>query len=217
MKVPQTQRKRDRREKYSRARIVHFCLHFSTQTEDSGCLRHVLLLYRHHDVYQLSQISTGSYHGSRGCDIENSTAKLRGNFYKAKQVMSSGMMRVSLTVSFTSSLFGTFDQSVVFDFGKKPYLVKKLTADVHSQSWSFDPVISHNVQDAVFWDERSVQVVRFVDQTDEALQRLHLSRKYSLPVGLQIPTENLTRSNYKEIMHALLYVEERFMKDEISR
>ena len=144
-------------------------------------------------------------------------AKLTGYFYKAPQVMSSGVMRVSLTVSFTSSLFGVFDQSVVFDFGKKPYLAKKLTADVHSQSWSLDPVISHNVQDATFWDERSVQVVRFVDQTDEALQRLHLSRKYSLPVSLQIPTEKLTRNNYKEIMHALLYVEERFMKDEISR
>ncbi|XP_067043097.1 3'-5' exoribonuclease HELZ2-like isoform X4 [Acropora muricata] len=189
------------------------------KTEDSGYLQHVLLLHRHHDVYQLSEISVGSYQGNKGCDSYNLcfSAKLTGYFYKARQVMSSGMMRVSLTVSFRSSLFGIFDQSVVFDFGKKPYLVKKLTADVHSQSWSLDPVISHNVQDATFWDERSVQVVRFVDQTDEALQRLHLSRKYSLPVGLQIPTENLTRSNYKEIMHALLYVEERFMKDEISR
>ncbi|XP_044184435.1 uncharacterized protein LOC114957638 isoform X2 [Acropora millepora] len=189
------------------------------KAEDSGYLQHVLLLHRHHDVYQLSEISVGSYQGNKGCDSYNLcfNAKLTGYFYKAPQVMSSGVMRVSLTVSFTSSLFGVFDQSVVFDFGKKPYLVKKLTADVHSQSWSLDPVISHNVQDATFWDERSVQVVRFVDQTDEALQRLHLSRKYSLPVSLQIPTEKLTRNNYKEIMHALLYVEERFMKDEISR
>ena len=192
---------------------------FFTQAEDSGYLQHVLLLHRHHDVYQLSEISVGSYQGNKGCDSYNLcfSAKLTGYFYKAPQVMSSGMMRVSLTVSFTSSLFGIFDQSVVFDFGKKPYLVKKLTADVHSQSRSLDPVISHNVQNATFWDERSVQVVRFGDQTGEALQILHLSRMYNLPVGLQIPTEKLTRSNYKEIMHALLYVEERFMKDEISR
>ena len=192
---------------------------FFTQAEDSGYLQHVLLLHRHHDVYQLSEISVGSYQGNKGCDSYNLcfTAKLTGYFYKAPQVMSSGMMRVSLTVSFTSSLFGVFDQSVVFDFGKKPYLVKKLTADVHSQSWSLDPVISHNVQDATFWDERSVQVVRFVDQTDEALRRVHLSRKYSLPVDVRIPTEKLTRNNYKAIMHALLYVEEHFMKDQISR
>ena len=161
----------------------------------------------------------GSYQGNRGCESYNLlfTAKLNGYFYKAPQVMPSGMMRVSLTISFASSLFGIFDQSVVFDFGKKPYLVKKLTADVHSQSWSLDPVISHNVQDAAFWDERSVQVVRFVHETGEALQRVHLSRVYSLRVGKRIPTEKLTRSNYKEIMHALLHVEERFMKDEISR
>ena len=159
----------------------------------------------------------GSYHGNKGCDSNNLLAKLTGYFYKAPQFMSSGMMRVSLTVSFTSSLFGIFDQSVVFDFGKKPYLVKKLTADVHSQSWSLDPVVSHNVRDAAFWDERSVEVVRFVDQTDEAPQRVHLSRKYSLPVGVQIPTETLTRNNYKQMMHALLHVEEHFMKDEISR
>ena len=200
----------------SRARF-NFCLHFSAQTEDSGCLRHVLLLHRHHDVYQLSEISMGSYHGNRGCENYNFPAKLTGYFYEAPQVMSSGMMRVSLTVSFASSLFGNFDQSVVFDFGKKPYLVKKLTADVHSKSWSIDRVISHDVQDAAFWDERSVQVVRFVHETSEALQRVHLSRKYSLPMGVQIPTEKLTRSNYKEMMHALLHVEEHFMKDEISR
>ena len=194
-----------------------FLFHFSTQTEDSGCLQHVLLLHRHQNVYQLSQISIGSNQGNSGCDSNNFTTKLRGYFYKAKQVMSSGMMRVSLTVSFSSSLFGTFDQSVVFDFGKKPYLVRKLTADVHSQSWSLDPVISHNVQDAAFWDERSVQVVKFVHETDEALQREHLSRKYRLPMGVQIPTQNLTCNNYKAIMHALLYVEEHFMKDQISR
>ena len=159
----------------------------------------------------------GSYHGNRGCDSNNFPAKLTGYFYKVPQVMSSRMMRVSLTVSFTSSLFGIFNQSVVFDFGKKPYLVKELTADVHSQSWSLDPVVSHNVRDAAFWDERSVQVVRFVDQTEETLRRMHLSRMYSLPAGVQIPTETLTRNNYREMMHALLHVEEHFMKDEISR
>ena len=192
---------------------------FFAQAEDSGYLRHVLLLHRHHNVYQLSEISVGSYRGNKACESYNLlfTAKLNGYFYKAPQVMSSGRMRVSLTISFASSLFGIFDQSVVFDFGKKPYLVKKLTADVHSQSWSLDPVVSHNVQDAAFWDERPVLVVRFVHETGEAPERVHLSKVYSLPVDVQIPTEKLTRSNYKDIMHALLHVEERFMKDEISR
>ena len=142
------------------------------------------------------------------------TAKLTGFWYKAPEVKSSGRLRVSLTVSFASSLYGSFDQCVVFDFGKKPYLVQKLNADVHSKASALSPP---NVPSAAIWNERSVQVVRFVPESGVALQGMHWSRVYSLQEKLKIPDEELSRDNYKKIMHALLHVEEGFMKAEIAR
>ena len=124
---------------------------------------------------------------------------------------------MSLTVSFKSSLYGSFDQCVVFDFGKKPYLMQKLNADVHSESLSQSAIVSKHATAAAIWDESSVEVVRFIHGTDEALQGEHLSRTYSLPKQVDITDNELNRDNYKRIMHQLLFVEEGFMKDEISR
>jgi len=124
---------------------------------------------------------------------------------------------VSLTVSFKSFLYGSFDQCVVFDFGRKPYLMQKLTVDVDRESLSQGAIISQHATAAAIWDESSVDVVRFIHGTDEALQGEHLSRTYSLPKQVDITDNKLNRDNYKRIMHQLLFVEEGFMKDEISR
>ena len=183
-----------------------------------GCLRHVLLLYKYHDVYQLSEISVGCYEETDGLQSYTScyTTHLTGFWYKTPEVKSSGRLRVSLTVSFASSLFGSFDQCVVFDFGKKPYLVQKLNADVHSETSAL-AIGPCNVPSSAIWNERSLQVVRFFPESFEALQGMHWSRVYSLREDLKLPDEELSRSNYKKIMHALLHVEEGFMKAEIAR
>ena len=126
---------------------------------------------------------------------------------------------MSLTVSFESSLYGSFDQMVVFDFGKKPYLVQKLNADVMSEALSQTPIVmGHTAAPAqVIWDENSVEVVRFVHGTKEALQAEHLSRTYNLPKQVDITAERLTPDVYKTVLHQLLFLEEGFMRNEISR
>ena len=184
-----------------------------------GSLRHVLLLHRYHNCYQLSEISVGSYQENPGCETYKLgySAKLKDVWYRTPEVSLSGRVKVSVTVSFSSSLYGSFDQCVVFDFGKKPYLVQKLNADVHSDSLSQCPTVSEHDAAPVIWEEGSVEVVRFVYATGEALQGEHLSRTYSLRKEVNIAAETLSRDNYKQIMHQLLFVEEGFMKDEISR
>ena len=144
------------------------------------------------------------------------TSKLTESWYKAPKVNLSGRVKVSLTVAFHSSLYGSFDQCVVFDFGKKPYLMQKLNADVHSESLSQRPIVPQHAAAAI-WDESSMEVVRFVHGTDEALQGEHLSRTYSLPKQVAITDDELSQGGYKRIMHELLFVEEGFMKEEISR
>ena len=95
--------------------------------------------------------------------------------------------------------------------------MQKLNVDVQSESLSKAPIVSQHLAASAIWDERSMEVVRFVHKTGEALQGEHLSRIYSLPKQVDITADELSRDNYKNVMHQLLFVEEGFMKDEISR
>lgn len=148
------------------------------------------------------------------------TAKLKDSWYQSPATnRPSGRVEVSLTVSFESSLYGSFDQLVLFEFGKKPYLVQKLNADVMSEALSQTPIVIEHptASTQAIWDENSMEVVRFVHGTSEALQAEHLSRTYSLPKQVEITAVTLDPGIYKRIMHQLLFVEEGFMRDEISR
>ena len=166
----------------------------------------MLLLYRYHNCYQLSEI--------RVCY----SAKLKAFWYKLPDVNNfSGLAKVSFTVSFESSLYGSFDQCIVFDFGKKPYLVRRLNVDVQSGSLPQTSIFLQHATATAVWDERSMDVVRFVHKTGEALQGEHLSRIYSLQKQGNITAEELRRDNYKTVMHQLLFVEEGFMTNELSR
>ena len=124
-----------------------------------------------------------------------------------------------MTVSFESRLYGSFEQLVLFDFGKTPYLVKRINADVMSESLSLASIVPEHVTTSptAIWDEVSMKVVKFVHGTSEAVQAEHLSRTYCLPKKVEITAETLSPAVYKSLMHQLLFLEEGFMKDEISR
>ena len=192
------------------------------QTHEVGYLEQVLLLHRYHNCYQLSDVRVRCYQDTPGCQRYKLcyTAKLNDPRYKSPSTnRPSGRVEVSLTVSFESHLYGSFEQLVLFDFGKKPYLVKKLNADVMSESLSQTSIVpKHATASAsAVWDEVSMEVVRFVHGTSEAVQAEHLSRTYGLPRKVEIEAETLSPAVYKSLMHQLLFVEEGFMKDEISR
>ena len=88
-----------------------------------------------------------------------------------------------------------------------------------SESLPQTPIVQEHAATPVseIWDERSMEVVRFVHETSEALQAEHFSRTYSLPTQVQITDEALNPKIYKNVMHQLLFVEEGFMREEISR
>ena len=197
------------------------CMLSPFQPDEVGSLPNVFLLHRYHSCYHLSEIRIGCIEEKQGCETYKllPTAKLEDSWYKSPSAISQlGRVKVALTVSFESPLYGSFEQLVLFDFGRKPYLMKKLNADVTSESITLpiapEYLATHTPE---IWDERSVKVVRFVHETREALQVEHLSRKYSLPGQVEITDELLSPEIYKDVMHQLLFVEERFMKEEISR
>ena len=192
------------------------------QTHEVGYLERVLLLHRYHNCYQLSDIRVRCYQDTPGCESYKLcyTAKINDTWYKSPSTnRPSGRVEVRLTVSFDSRLYGSFEQLVLFDFGKEPYLVKKLNADVMSESLSQTSIASEHAiaSTTAVWDEVSMEVVRFVHETSEAVQAEHLSRTYCLPKKVEITAETLSPVVYKSLMHQLLFVEEGFMKHEISR
>lgn len=193
-----------------------------SQTHEVGYLEQVLLLHRYHNCYQLSDVRVRCYQDTPGCQSYKLcyTAKLNDPWFRSPPTnRPSGRVEVFLTVSFESHLYGSFEQLVLFDFGKKPYLVKKLNADVMSESLSQTSIVPKHATESAeaVWDEVSMEVVRFVHGTSEAVQAEHLSRTYCLPRKVGITAETLSPAVYKSLMHQLLFVEEGFMKDEISR
>ena len=190
------------------------------QPDEVGSLQNVFLLHRYHSYYLLSEIRVSCIEEKHGSETYKLlyTTKLEDSWYKSpssKRLV--GRVRVAITVSFESPLYGSFEQLVVFDFGRKPYLLKKLNADVTSEPMTLPSAPEHLASHApAIWNERSVEVVRFIHATREALQAEHLSRKYGLPT-LDITDELLSPKIYKSVMHQLLFLEERFMKEQISR
>ena len=191
------------------------------QPDEVGSLQNVFLLHRYHRCYLLSEIRVSCIEEKHGSETYKLlyTTKLKDSWYKSpssKRLV--GRVRVAITVSFKSPLYGSFEQLVVFDFGRKPYLLKKLNADVTSEPMTLPSAPEHLASRApAIWDERSVEVVRFIHATREALQAEHLSRKYGLPRQVDITDELLSPKIYKSVMHQLLFLEERFMKEQISR
>ena len=191
------------------------------QPDEVGSLQNVFLLHRYHRYYLLSEIRVSRIEEKHGSETYKLlyTTKLKDSWYKSpssKRLV--GRVRVAITVSFKSPLYGSFEQLVVFDFGRKPYLLKKLNADVTSEPMTLPSAPEHLASHApAIWDERSVEVVRFIHATREALQAEHLSRKYGLPRQVDITDELLSPKIYKSVMHQLLFLEERFMKEKISR
>lgn len=109
--------------------------------------------------------------------------------------------------------FGSFEQWVVFDFGRRPVLLQKLKLQLgqtHSQGLNGKPAPSHP-QELECWHTGNRHVVLEVDWTPE---QEALMAKYKLPsLALEfnqiVPDWGpISRSNYRQRMHKFLYEEE---------
>lgn len=141
-------------------------------------------------------------------------------------------------VVFSTDIYGTFRQSVVFDFGSDPVLVKHICVDVipvtdadKIQELKKEIVVSS----AQRWDESNAELHPFftkssasqqgtpvhqVDEEREAelLQRYPCPRASTFTLTQSTITEKkLTKNNYRSRMHELLYVEEIARYDQVAR
>ncbi|XP_060692315.1 helicase with zinc finger domain 2 isoform X2 [Hemiscyllium ocellatum] len=152
---------------------------------------------------------------------------LEGKDIPKKCVISEGIkFRISETtyhvgVLFEAGTLGTYDQWVVFDFGSRPLLVRKIYV---SKTNAFQPPENPNT-DAQFvnlerWHSGNRRIVPCMEKTENELLVLQeykspaLSLEYKVKDMANIP---ITRVNYRERMHNFLYREEQAEEDVVSR
>uniref|UniRef100_A0A4W6FSB9 Probable helicase with zinc finger domain n=1 Tax=Lates calcarifer TaxID=8187 RepID=A0A4W6FSB9_LATCA len=130
-----------------------------------------------------------------------------------------------VAVSFSTEIFGTFRQTVVFDFGSEPVLMQRIMVDAASIE-DLEHLMAARQQlliTAKRWDSSCKTIVEFSpNETMAELERSLLSR-YQIPLSAdQLFTQSvldktLTKDNYQARLHDLLYIEEIAQYKEVSK
>ena len=138
-----------------------------------------------------------------------------------------GSCEVEIKVSFSTLVFGSFAQVLVLDFGKESSpLGVKMNIEVGSQEFleEFGEEKSKLDLDWTLWDDGSREIVKFEPKRPAVFNNDKLIDKYKLPKAEDIvpcplldKTQGLSPKNYKDVMHQLLFVEEFYIRKQISR
>ncbi|XP_054835850.1 LOW QUALITY PROTEIN: helicase with zinc finger domain 2 [Eublepharis macularius] len=110
--------------------------------------------------------------------------------------------------------FGVYEQWLVFDFGSRPVLVRKLQAKIGKKEahWHMDPAAQQSSQFVDFerWHSGNRVVVPSVQRTSKEMELLAKYKIPSLSLDFQRGAEGktITRFNYREQMHNFLFREE---------
>lgn len=185
-------------------------------------LRAVALLqdaYRNH--FSIQRICTG-------CDGQEEIKLTNEQEWVNSETESTDTVKTHvITASFSTTIYGTFRQSIIFDFGDEPVLVKHICVDVLPVS-DMDKLTDMK-KDLVLntskrWDSSSADIIPFesgfvVTLTSEQKADIEyekmLMQRYPCPSAMTlqlsqstISEKRLTRNNYRDRMHELLFVEE---------
>jgi len=121
-----------------------------------------------------------------------------------------------VTVTFQGQMFGSFRQSVIFDFGAGLLLHKRLVVDVGNLDW-YNEISAERVKMPVSqWTDKSADVVYLTTST------VRLA-KYSIPDTDELAYlssmehGSLTEGNYVHQMHRMLHLEELARTKLVSR
>uniref|UniRef100_A0A8C3B4M1 Uncharacterized protein n=1 Tax=Cyclopterus lumpus TaxID=8103 RepID=A0A8C3B4M1_CYCLU len=116
------------------------------------------------------------------------------------------------SVGFSTEIFGTFRQTVVFDFGSEPVLMKRIMVDAAS------------IEDLEHLMAARQQLLITAKRWDSSCKTIRsLLSRYQIPLSAdQLFTQSvldktLTKDNYMARLHDLLYIEEIAQYKEVSK
>ena len=137
-----------------------------------------------------------------------------------------GSYEVEIVVSFSTLVFGNFAQVLVLDFGKENHVAVKMSIEVGSQEFlqEFREAKTKLTLDWQLWDDGSREIVKFEPKQPSVFNNEHLIAKYKLPRSEDIVpspllegSQGLSKENYKDVMHQLLFAEEFYIRQQIAR
>ena len=139
---------------------------------------------------------------------------------------SHGNCEVEVAVSFSTVVFGYFAQVLVLDFGKEKHLAVKMSVEVGSQKFlqEFGEAKTNLSLDWPLWDDGSRVIIKFEPKRPSVFNNEYLVAKYKLPKREDIVpstlldgSKGLSKDNYKDVMHQLLFVEEFYIRQQFAR
>uniref|UniRef100_A0A8C5R894 Probable helicase with zinc finger domain n=1 Tax=Leptobrachium leishanense TaxID=445787 RepID=A0A8C5R894_9ANUR len=129
-----------------------------------------------------------------------------------------------IIIAFNTEIFGTFRQTVVFDFGVEPVLMQRIMVDAASTE-DLEYLMHARQQlltTAKRWDSMSKIIVEFEPNETTEIERSLLAR-YQIPLSADqlftqsVLDKSLTKTNYQSRLHDLLYIEEIAQFKEVSK
>ncbi|XP_073435910.1 probable helicase with zinc finger domain [Dendrobates tinctorius] len=185
-------------------------------------LQRVALLYdAHRPHFSIVAISAGDGNTQASQEVPDSCQEWVG-----EKMSQNGLDHCLYTVviTFTTEIFGTFRQTVVFDFGVEPVLMQRIMVDAASTE-DLEYLMHARQQlltTAKRWDSMSKTIVEFEPNETTELERSLLGR-YQIPLSADqlftqsVLDKSLTRTNYQSRLHDLLYIEEIAQYKEVSK
>lgn len=197
------------------------CTHAWTFTITSKIciLRVVLLDEAVSNYFYISSISVGPKKTQKYQNLENHCQEWKNPEITINRP---GEYVYRVKVVFKTDIYGTFRETLVFDFGSEPVLSR----DMHVESapvTDTEKVLSEiRLSQQGRWLLDQVSVVEYKQKAPEDQKSIDLLKKYALPGLNKFKfSEHLmhspTKENYRLWMHQMLYVEELSQIDKISK
>ncbi|XP_055954783.1 probable helicase with zinc finger domain [Patella vulgata] len=173
------------------------------------CLHNVCLLDDVNKSYFcISSISVGPKKTQKYQNLENNCQEWTNQDVSVK---AHGECVYRIKVVFKTDIFGTFRQSIVFDFGLETVLRREMEVDSAPVLDTGKLTNDLLIVEAARWTEEKVQIVAYQPKLQHhSATEKDLLAKYTLPRAEKYSTimQTLSKENYRLWMHEMLYLEE---------
>ena len=119
-------------------------------------------------------------------------------------------------MTFQAEMFGSFRQSVIFDFGEGVLLQKKLVVDVGNLQWYNNIIAERRQLQSTRWTDTNADI-SYCSTSNISLAKYLIPGADELADIISTDEVALTEGNYCHHMHRMLYLEELSRLDLASR
>ena len=115
-----------------------------------------------------------------------------------------------VNVTFESHMLGSFKQWIVFDFDKKPVVIRKLSVSIGGENIPVTPTTTPPL-----WDSANSRLIRYprLVKAEEDLEAQYKLSQFTP----DMEEVKLSSSNYKHFMHHALRLEEKENMEKLAR